>query len=132
MKRIWFVAAGVLLATVLIALSVFGERATLRFKGKWIDDDTFVTQTLTPWETRCVKGILASAEPVIGATACLFDEDVSLSVGGQVYAIACDECNMVKGPKEEEYYEISDVGRAYIVSLFEKYVGYFPYPDGVE
>lgn len=129
MKRIWFVvAAAVLLVGLLFGFMSAGEKATLRFEGKWVDDDTSLTQALTAWETRNVKGILARAEPVIGETACPFDEDISISFGDQVYAIAYDDCAMVWDPKGDEYYEISKEGRAYIVSLFEKYVGYFPYP----
>ena len=102
--------------------------ATLNFCGKWIYDDTRLTQVLTEEETKNAKKYLSEAKYSPGVGGCPFDEDVSIVFGDQVFAIAYDDCPCVYLVGSDKYYTMSEEGRNYIVSLYEKYVGYFPFP----
>ena len=61
-----------------------------------------------------------------GVPSCGFDENISLSVGGRTFAIACDTCNTVQDLGNLRYFNIPNEDMEYIHSLFEKYGGYFP------
>ena len=61
-----------------------------------------------------------------GIPSCGFDEDVSLKVGGRVFAIACDTCNCVQDMGSFRYFDIPQEDMDYIHTLFEKYGGFFP------
>ena len=100
--------------------------ATLKYSGKWMGDTTEVTQILTEEETRNVKAYLTSATYTPGQGGCPFDEDISITFGDQVFCIAYDGCAGVR-LGTDKYFQISEEGRQYIVSLFVKYVDYFPY-----
>lgn len=104
----------------------YDGNATLKFCRKRKDDNTELTQILTEEETRNVKAYLSSAEYTPGEGGCPFDEDISITFGDQVFAIAYDDCPGVWLLDSDKYYTMSEEGRNYIVSLFEKYVGYFP------
>ena len=66
-------------------------------------------------------------DPVFsGVLSCGFDRDISLSVAGQTFAIACDSCNCVQDLGNLRYFEIPQEDMEYIHALFEKYGGYFP------
>jgi hypothetical protein len=127
-------------AALLIAISLFSlagcnhisinydGNATLNFSGKAKDDNTELTQILTEEESLKVKTYLSNAKYTPGQGGCPFDESISITFGNQIFAIAYDDCPGVWLPGTDKYYKISEEGRNYIVSLFEKYVGYFPYP----
>ncbi len=61
-----------------------------------------------------------------GMPSCGFNPNVSLSVGGRSFAIACDTCNCVQDLSNLRFFDISQEDVEYIHSLFEKYGGYFP------
>ena len=102
--------------------------ATLNFSGNSLGDTTDLTQILTEEETEKVEAYLSSAEYVPGGVACPFDSETSITFGEQIFAISTDDCPTVLLVGSNQYYRMSEEGRNYIVSLFEKYVGYFPYP----
>lgn len=102
--------------------------AVLKYCGKWEGDNTDITQVLTKEETNKVKTYLCSATYTPGQGGCPFDENISITFGDQVFCIAYDDCPGVWILGSDKYYSVSEQGRAYIVSLFEKYVGYFPFP----
>ena len=86
------------------------------------------TQVLAEEESIKVKEYLTKARWTSGIPGCPFDESISIAFDDQVFAIAYDDCASIWQAGSEDYYLISEEGRSYIVSLFEKYVGYFPYP----
>lgn len=86
------------------------------------------TQILSQEESIKVKKYLTKARCASGIPGCPFDKNISIAFDEQVFAIAYDDCPSVWLAGSEDYYRISEEGRSYIVSLFEKYVGYFPYP----
>ena len=61
-----------------------------------------------------------------GVPSCGFDKNISLKVGGRVFAIACDTCNCIQDLGNLRYFDIPQEDMEYIHSLFEKYGGYFP------
>ena len=84
---------------------------------------------LKPEESKKVIDILDgnTYDPVFAGTpSCGFDENISLKVGGQVFAIACDTCNYVQAVNEARYFSISKTDMEYIHALFAHYGGYFP------
>ena len=132
MKRI---LAVLLLVTSLFALAgcnrisiTYKGNAVLKFCGKWKGDNTDITQILTKEETNKVKAYLRSARYTPGQGGCPFDEDISITFGDKVFCIAYDDCPGVWIFGSDKYYSVSEEGHTYIVSLFEKYVGYFPFP----
>ncbi len=61
-----------------------------------------------------------------GIPSCGFDENISLTVDGRVFAVACDTCNYLQDMGNYRYFSIPKEDMAYIHSLFQKYGGYFP------
>lgn len=61
-----------------------------------------------------------------GVPSCSFNPDVSLCVGNQVFAIACDTCNCIQDQGNLRYFDIPVEDMEYIHSLFEKHGGFFP------
>ena len=61
-----------------------------------------------------------------GVPSCGFDKNISLKVGGQTFAIACDTCNYIQDLGNFRYFDIPIEDMKYIHSLFQKYGGYFP------
>ena len=85
--------------------------------------------TLEDSEAKKVVDILNgnSYDPVSsGVPSCGFDKNVSLEIGGCVFAIARDTCNSIQDLSNLRYFSISQEDMEYIHSLFEKYGGYFP------
>ncbi len=61
-----------------------------------------------------------------GLPSCGFDKNISLKVGGHVFAIARDMCNSIQDLGNLRYFSVTQEDMEYIRSLFEKYGGYFP------
>lgn len=132
MKR-FFVTFVVILSLFFLVgcnrISIYSdENAVLKFQGKMLGDNTELTQILTREETTIAREYLSSAEYTPGQGGCPFDKDISISFGDQIFAIGYDDCPSVYWINSDKCYTVSTEGRNYIVSLFEKYVGYFPFP----
>ncbi len=127
MKRIF----GILLILVLL-LSACGtvslnqeDAVTLTF----VHSDQNICVALTPEEAQKVVKILdgAAYDPIFsGKPSCGFDGNISLKVGEQCFAIACDTCNYIQLMGEARYFSIPETAMEYIRSLFAQYGGYFP------
>lgn len=61
-----------------------------------------------------------------GVPSCGFDKDISFTVDGRVYAIACDTCNCIQDLGNEKFFTVSEEEIEYIHTLFEHYGGSFP------
>ena len=88
-----------------------------------------ISATLEDDEAEKVIGILNgnNYDPVSsGVPSCGFDKNISLKIGGQTFAIACDTCNYIQDLGNLRYFGIPKEDMEYIHSLFEKYGGYFP------
>lgn len=98
---------------------------TLTFIREGVD----IRITLPEDEAEQVRNILDGNryDPVLsGIPACGFDKNVSVTVGMRVFAIACDQCNIVQNLGNLRYFDIPKENMEYIRALFEKYGGYFP------
>lgn len=95
----------------------------------FIYGDKDISVTLEDSEAEKVVDILNGNDydPVSsGLPSCGFDKNVSLKVGGHVFAIACDMCNSIQDLGNLRYFSVTQEDMEYIRSLFEKYGGYFP------
>ena len=102
--------------------------ATLKFCEVWDSDTADITQVLTEEESYQVKKYLTESTYLESGAGCPFDENISIIFGDRIFAVSCDDCPTIKDVISKKYYRMSDEGREYIVSLFKKYVGYFPFP----
>lgn len=113
---------------LLAAITLTGcNRISISYEGDAVLNYTgAVTQVLTKEETETVKAYLSDAAYSYNQLACSFREDISITFGDQSFAIAYDDCASIWLPDSNAYYTIPEEARAYIVSLFVKYVGHFP------
>ena len=122
-----------ILLTIVTLFTIAGcnknqNNAILKFSGIWEIDNTELTQVLTDEESEKVKQYLSSATSLDFVPNCIFYENVSITLDGQVYAISCDNCPTFWIVGSDDYYRMSEEEKAYIESLFIKYVGYFAVP----
>ena len=95
----------------------------------FIYGDKDISVVLEDDETEKVIDILNgnNYDPISsGVPSCGFNKNISLKVGGQTFAIACDTCNSIQDLGNLKYFSIPKDEMEYIHSLFEKYGGYFP------
>jgi hypothetical protein len=95
----------------------------------FIYEDINVSATLSDEEAEKVIAILDGKRYdsfTSGLPACGFDKNISLKVGGRVYAVACDTCNYIQDFGNLRYFTITKEDMEYIHTLFENYGGYFP------
>ena len=85
--------------------------------------------TLEKEEATAVSKILNGTKynPRTGGTpACGYGRDVTIRVGGRVFAVAQDSCNCLFDFGALRYLDIPQTDIEYIHQIFEKYGGYFP------
>lgn len=124
-----------LLSTVLILISLCGcsrvtlnnsTDAVLRFHYGEAD----IQQTLTSEEASAVIELLDGkrhdASSFFSIPSCGFSSDVSITVDGTCFALACDKCNIIQNCNTLQYINISASERAVLEAIFEKYGGFFP------
>ena len=126
MKRLFAVLLSIFLLLSLagcnrISINHRGN-ATLNYCGKVRGNDIELSQALTAEETSSVKKYLTSARYCHDGAGCPFDENISIAFGDQIFAVATDDCPTVWIVGSDDYYTISDAGRSYIISLFQKYI----------
>ena len=120
----------VLSAILLLSVAGCGQtqindttQATLKF----IYADKEIVQVLDADDTAKIAEMF-SGKALDGSStpSCGFDEDISITFGNQVFAIACDDCAVVKDCSSGKYFDITNEDKEYLVSLFEEYGGFFP------
>jgi len=95
----------------------------------FIYGDAHVEATLTDSEAATVIAALNGKRyqsPLDGVPSCGFDGNVSLSVGGRRFAVACDTCNIVQDLGNLQFFTIPKEDMEQIHALFEAYGGHFP------
>lgn len=115
-KRMLIIA--IVLAVVLGILRFFTTgipigKAVLTYKGTQV--------TLTAEESFRMRWILSWKFYDYGIGGCPFREDISISFGNTVYAIACDGCASAKDWNNERYFIFNREEFEQIAALFEKY-----------
>lgn len=90
--------------------------------------ETNITLELPREEAARVREILErrEAEPFSGIPSCGFTPDISLTVGGSVFCLACDTCNILREGIAGAFCTISQEDMEYLHTLFGQYGGYFP------
>lgn len=95
----------------------------------YIYADADITVTLEADDAQRVLDILDgnTYDPAIAGTpSCGFSKNVSLTIGSQTFAIACDTCSYVQDLSNQKFFRIADEEMEFIHSLFEKYGSHFP------
>ena len=129
MKRI---ICFVLLASVFCALcscskTNISDKADMTLT--FINERNNISVTLSEEEAQKVIAILDGKSYdslASGIPSCGFSKNISLKVGGRIYAIACDTCNYIQDLGNLRYFSVSQEDMAYIHALFKKYGGHFP------
>jgi len=117
-KRILIIA--LILVTAFGILNIFSTgipvgKAVLTYKGTQV--------TLTPEESYQMWKIFVFKFYRYGIGGCPYEEDVTISFGNAVYAIATDDCYTAKEWNKEKYFEFNRLEFQQIAALFEKYCG---------
>ena len=73
-----------------------------------------------------VVSVLSGKREYEDNPACGFSEDISISINGNTYALACDSCGVVKNCTTGKYIFISDSERDVLEELFASRGGKFP------
>lgn len=88
------------------------------------------TESLTEEEAAAVVQILDGKQQrsgdVFGEPACGFSEEISITVNGETFALACDDCAVVKNCGNEHYITISEEERDTLEAIFTSRGGKFP------
>ena len=112
-----------LLMPVLTSLSFCGDgEAVLRF----VYGEDSISQVLTPEEVEQVAEIFDQEILLTDSPSCGFDEDISITIDGQVFAVARDNCGIIQHCDSGRYFSVSEEDIAFIHALFEQYGGDFP------
>ena len=89
--------------------------AVLQYEGKEV--------TLTQEEAFRMRCIFSFKFYEYGIGGCPYEEDISITFGNTVYAIATDGCYTAKDWHGEHYISFNSVEFDAIAALFEKYFG---------
>ena len=120
-KRIIGIVLVALISLGVLAISNTGiplGKATLHYQGADID---------LPFGEAMLMRIIFSFkfyDPGIGG--CPFEEDISVSFGDTVYAIAKDDCPSAKNWSNSKFIVFNRLEFPQIVALFQKYFGETP------
>ncbi|MBQ2445561.1 MAG: hypothetical protein II272_03880 [Oscillospiraceae bacterium] len=129
MKRLLVIFVILFLMVAVCGCSKTSVREDADVTLTFICGDKDISVTLEDSEAEKVVDILNGNDyaPVSsGLRSCGFDKNVSLKVGGHVFAIACDMCNNIQDLGNLRYFSVTQEDMEYIRSLFEKHGGYFP------
>jgi len=105
----------------MVTVSGDGE-AVLRF----VYGEENIFQVLTPEEAEQVAEIFDQKILLTDSPSCGFDEDISITIDGQVFAVARDNCGIIQHCDSGRYFPVSEEDISFIHDLFEQYGGDFP------
>ena len=88
---------------------------------------TAFTEALSRDETALVAEILNGKTEHSDDPSCGFTEDISITIDGATFALACDGCGIVKDCATGNYISISESERSRLEELFTSRGGSFPY-----
>ena len=130
MKRI---IAFLMLIAIALCIAACGEKIKLdessRVSLTFQVDKIRIRRTLTSDESKIVHEVLNGSQALDLPTeseSCSFSERVSLTIDDVVFAMAQDECYMLKNLQTNEIIILSQEKYGKLIALFEKYGGYFP------
>ena len=129
MKRLLCIALVLLMLFTVCGCSKTSVSSNSKVELTFICGDQNINVVLSEEEAAKVISILdgKTYDPIWdGIPSCGFDKNISLKVGGHIYAVARDTCNAIQDYGNLRYFSLSQEDINYIHSLFEKYGGYFP------
>ncbi len=124
MKRLLCITSVLIILTTLCGCSRTSIKNYDKIELTFITDKENINVTLTDDEAAKIADII-DGNAYEGATACPFDKDISINIDGDIYAVACDDCNMIKDINNKKCFAVSENEMKYIRTLFEKYGGHF-------
>jgi len=111
---------------ILVILSTLAIPSTGNPSGKAMLHYEGTSVELTATEAVSMQQIFRFKLYNDGIGGCPFEEDISISFGDTVYAIALDGCHCAKDWNKERYIELNDLEYQQIAALFKKYCGDTP------
>lgn len=103
-----------------------GETTTSSIVLKYVYGSTDIEAVLSEEESKQVIDMFDGKVLDKNRSSCGFSKDISITVEGVTYAIACDSCGRIKNCKNNQYFNISAEERNVIEQIFKKYGGKFP------
>ena len=89
---------------------------------KYIYEGINITETLDDEEREKVYSILNNKSYIM-TPACPFENNISFEIDGNIFAVACDDCDTIKDVTNNKFIQIGDSNMQYLRSLFKKYAG---------
>lgn len=119
------------LLSLALLLSLFGcGMVTVRGDGeavlRFVYGEESLSQVLTPEEVEQMAERFDQKILLTDSPSCGFDEDISITIDGQVFAVARDNCGIIQHRDSGRYFSVSEEDIAFIHALFEQYGGDFP------
>lgn len=122
----------ILLIVLAVALAMHMRRNMVRLGNADCGVLTYSYGDIYIWEELYGKDVADVVEILNGKLehndnpACGFDDEISITIGGRTFALACDSCGVVKDCTTGKYIYISDGERDILESLFTSRGGKFP------
>ena len=120
------------LVLVLLLAVIYVNRNTLRIGNPdyavltYSYEDIYIWEELYGGDVDAVVKILDGKIETPDNPSCGFSEDISITIGGNTFALACDHCGIVKNCTTGKYISISDAERDILEKLFTGRGGKFP------
>lgn len=120
------------LVLVLLLAVIYVNRNTLRIGNPdyavltYSYEDIYIWEELYGGDVDAVVEILDGKIETPDNPSCGFSEDISITIGGNTFALACDRCGIVKNCTTGKYISISDAERDILEKLFTGRGGKFP------
>ena len=122
----------VLILALILAVSFYLDRNIIRLGNPDCAVITYSYGDIHIWEELYGKDVDEVVKILNGKVeyndnpACGFSEDISITIGGYTFALACDSCGVVKNCTSGKYIYISDAERDVLEKLFTSRSGKFP------
>ena len=123
MKRTTKIWLTVIALAVIVVLGILVIPSTGIPSGKALLHYEGTSFELTKDEASRVQLIFLFKNYNDGIGGCPFQQDISISIGDTVYAIALDGCHCIKNWQKDKCFELSDTEFQQIADLFKKYCG---------
>lgn len=122
----------ILILILVLAVSFYAHRNSLRLGNPDFGVITYSYGDIYIWEELYgsnvddVVNILNGKRERRDEPACVFSEDISITIGGYTFALARDSCGIVKNCTTGKFIYISDSERDILEEMFTSRGGIFP------
>ena len=121
-----------LIFVLVLLISFFANRNVIRLDGADYGILVYSYGDISIWEELYGKDVEDVVDVLNGKRehrdnpACGFSEDISITIGGYAFALACDSCGVVKNCTTGKYIYIFDAEREVLEAMFTSRGGKFP------